>query len=141
MRTRICIKTGCLAVAVLCAAVAGSDKSTQSHEVQAHALPRLDGAHLQVHLVEVTYGPGGQSPIHSHPCAVTGYVIEGAVRMQTEGAAEAVYKAGQGFYEAPNSVHLVSANASAKKPAKFIAYFVCDRETPLTVPAAEGKGK
>jgi hypothetical protein len=35
----------------------------------------------------------------------------------------------------PNGVHAVSANASATKPARFLAYFTCDHETPLTVPA------
>ena len=45
-----------------------------------------------------------------------------------------LYKAGDTFYEPPNGVHLVSANASSKMPAKFLAYFVCDRKTELSVP-------
>jgi hypothetical protein len=49
-----------------------------------------------------------------------------------KGEAEAVYKAGQSFYEAPYGVHMISANASSKAPAKFLAYFLCDRNTPLT---------
>jgi hypothetical protein len=32
-------------------------------------------------------------------------------------------------------VHVVSANASQDEPARFLAYFICDRETPLTLPA------
>ena len=31
-------------------------------------------------------------------------------------------------------MHAVSANASKDKPARFLAYFVCDRKTPLSVP-------
>jgi quercetin dioxygenase-like cupin family protein len=61
------------------------------------------------------------------------------LRTQVKGEAEAVYKAGESFYEAPNGVHLVSANASKARPAKFIAYFVCDQETPLSVKAPENK--
>jgi len=99
-----------------------------------HSLPRLDGAHLKATIVEVTYGPGESSPPHSHPCAVIGYVIEGALRTQVKGEAEAVYNAGQGFYEAPNGVHTISANASDKVPVKFLAYFICDHDTALTVP-------
>src|SRR5678810_146419 len=74
-----------------------------------HALPQLDGTHLKATIVEVTYGPGASSPPHSHPCPVIGYVIEGALRTQVKGEAEAIYNAGQSFYEAPNGVHIVSA--------------------------------
>jgi quercetin dioxygenase-like cupin family protein len=108
----------------------------------ARALPALDGAHLKVTLVEVTYGRGESSHAHSHPCPVVGYVIAGAVRMQVKGEAETIYRAGDSFYEAPHGVHAVSANASTTKPATFLAYFVCDHEEPLSVPvAAEGGAK
>jgi quercetin dioxygenase-like cupin family protein len=104
----------------------------------ARALPALDGEHLKVTLVKVTYGPGESSPPHSHPCPVMGYVIAGAVRMQVNGETEAVYKAGESFYEAPHGLHAVSANASRTEPATFLAYFVCDHEAPLSAP--DGKG-
>lgn len=84
-------------------------------------------------MVEVTYGPGESSTPHRHPCAVIGYVLEGAVRMQVKGEPQATYKPGDSFYEAPNGIHLVSANASDKERAKFLAYFVCDHQTPLSV--------
>lgn len=100
-----------------------------------HSLPQMDGAHLKATVVEVTYEPGGSSPPHSHPCAVIGYVIRGALRTQVRGEKEAIYKAGQSFYEAPNGVHAISANASSKVPVKFLAFFVCDHETPLSVAA------
>ena len=119
--------------AVLWAAMIG--RAEEARIVFAHALPALDGGRLQAKVVEVTYGPGESSKQHSHPCAVIGYVIEGAVRMQVKGEPEATYKAGQSFYEAPNGVHAVSANASKTERARFLAYFTCDRETPLTVPA------
>jgi len=38
-------------------------------------------------------------------------------------------------------VHQVSANASDKEPAKLIAYFTCDHETPLTVAPPAGTGE
>lgn len=99
-----------------------------------HALPRLDGAHLTATVVEVTYPPGGSSKPHSHPCPVIGYIIEGALRTQVKGEPEVVYTAGQSFYEAPNGAHVVSANASADKPVRFLAYFTCDRQGPLLTP-------
>ena len=99
-----------------------------------HSLPQLDDNHLRATVVEVNYGPGEASKPHSHPCTVIGHVAEGAIRSQVKGEREAIYKAGESFYEAPNGVHQVSANASDKEPAKLIAYFICDHDTPLTVP-------
>ena len=103
-----------------------------------HSLPQLDGSHLRAIVVEVNYAPGEADKPHSHPCTVIGYVAQGAIRFQVKGGPEAVYKAGESFYEAPNGVHQVSANASAKEPAKLIAFFICDHETPLTVPPLDG---
>jgi quercetin dioxygenase-like cupin family protein len=117
--------------------LAGASQITaeQARAPFSHALPPLDGNHLKATVVEVSYKPGESDPPHSHPCAVIGYVIEGSYRFQVKGQPEAIYRAGDSFYEAPNGVHQVSANASEKVPVKFLAYFVCDRETPLTVPA------
>ncbi|MGD0435347.1 MAG: cupin domain-containing protein [Bryobacteraceae bacterium] len=127
------------AATILCAVgVGGGEEARIAFE---HALPALDGSHLVAHVVEVTYGPGESSRAHSHPCAVIGYVIEGAVRMQVKGEPEATYKAGQSFYEAPNGVHAVSANASKTERARFVAILTCDHETPLTVPPPAEAGK
>jgi quercetin dioxygenase-like cupin family protein len=103
-----------------------------------HSLPQLDGSHLRAIVVEVNYASGEADKPHSHPCTVIGYVAQGAIRFQVKGGPEAVYKAGESFYEAPNGVHQVSANASTKEPAKLIAFFICDHETPLTVPPLDG---
>ena len=101
------------------------------------SLPVLDGKHLKATVVEVTYEGGGASAPHHHPCAVIGYVIEGAVRMRVNDQPEAIYKVGQSFYEAPNDAHRVSANASKTERARFLAYFTCDHEVPLTVAGTE----
>ena len=101
----------------------------------AAALPKLDGSRLKATLVEVTYQPGDSSTAHRHPCPVIGYVIEGSYRTRSGAEPEAVYTAGQTFYEAPGAVHRVSANASRERPVRFLAYFVCDSDAPLTAPA------
>ena len=97
-----------------------------------HILPKLDGDHLKATLVEVSYDPGESSPPHSHPCAVIGYVLQGTLQTQVRGEPAALYKTGESFYEAPNGVHVISANASRTEPAKLLAYFVCDHDTPLS---------
>jgi quercetin dioxygenase-like cupin family protein len=107
--------------------------------VLSKSLSKLDGDHLKAVLVEVNYGPGEASLPHSHPCALIGYVVAGVVRTQVKGEPEMIYKAGESFYEPPNGVHLVSANASSTEPARLVANLICDRDTPLSVPAPDSK--
>jgi quercetin dioxygenase-like cupin family protein len=97
----------------------------------------MEGSHLAVTVLEVSYRPGGSSPPHSHPCPVIGYVVEGALRVQVKGQSGLTYRAGESFYEAPDGVHLVSANASDTEPVRFLAYFACDRDAPLSVAVPE----
>ncbi len=79
----VCRKWASIAIAISCAAVAAShtmpgqvsaDPSQSktakcSRLVRSHALPKMDGDHPKVSVVEVAYGPGDSSaPPHSHPC-------------------------------------------------------------------------
>jgi len=138
--------------AVMCVAVAGilgwaqvrsdarhAGRSERSRIVRAEALPKMDGEHLKATLVEVNYGPGESSEPHTHPCPVIGYVVAGALRTQARGEKEAVYTAGESFYEPANGVHVVSANASQTEPAKLLAYFVCDHAAALSAAVPGGK--
>jgi quercetin dioxygenase-like cupin family protein len=111
----------------------------QAQVTLSQALPSLDGSRLKASLVEVTYAPGGYSAPHSHPCPVIVYVLQGTLREQVQGEPEAVYKAGQSFYEPPGGVHMVSHNESKTEPAKFLAYFICDNDRPLSTPLSAGK--
>ncbi len=115
-------------------------KPARSRTALTQALAPLDGSHLRASIVEVTYEPGGSSPAHSHPCPVMVYVIQGAIRTQVKGAPAAIHRAGETFYETPDGVHEVSANASDTAPAVFLAIFVCDRDTPLSVPPPASPG-
>jgi quercetin dioxygenase-like cupin family protein len=81
------------------------------------------------------YAPGGSSHPHQHGCPVVGYVLEGSLRWQLQGGPERVYVAGTAFYEDPTDVHIVSANASNDRSVRFLAFFVCDDNRPLFVPA------
>jgi quercetin dioxygenase-like cupin family protein len=131
----------CVAIALTLAASAATSEQDKKAEKRAQAktvytgkLPALDGQHLTSTVLEVTHPPGGSSTAHQHPCPVIGYVLEGAVRMQVKGQEEKVYRPGDTFFETPGDVHAVSANVSQDQPSRFLAIFVCDRETPLTVP-------
>ena len=132
-----------LAVVLMGAAISASalvaHAQRWSQTVVSQDLPHLNGDKLRTEIVAVTYAPGGASPVHSHPCPVIGYVLEGAVRMQVDERPEKVYRAGEAFYEPPNRVHRVSANASTTRPARFLVFFVCDKGAPLSSPIPGGK--
>lgn len=113
----------------------GAASAVQGRLAIAQPVPPLNGANVVIKVLEVTYPPGASSEAHRHPCAVIGYMLEGAMRMQLKGRPEVTYKTGETFYEPPNAVHAIAANASKTKRARFTVTFVCDRETPLMVPA------
>ena len=114
------------------------NKATVDRLVLSRSLQVMKGDRLKITVLEVTYAPGAASPAHSHPCPVVAYVVSGAIRAQVKGEPEAVYRAGDSFFEAANGVHQISANASRTEPAKFLAYFLCDHETKLSVPPVDG---
>ncbi|MCC6318592.1 MAG: cupin domain-containing protein [Gemmatimonadaceae bacterium] len=137
MRRRILPVRSAAGLALVVAAVVTSFAKAQgakSAVIFDRALPAMDGRQLNVKVVDVRYGPGGGSTPHRHGCAVTVYVVSGAMRMGVRGEPDSVYTAGQVFFERPTDIHQVGANASATDSAHFTATFVCDRPGPLTTP-------
>jgi quercetin dioxygenase-like cupin family protein len=112
----------------------GEATATVDRVMLSRSLPAMKGSDLKIIVLEVTYAPGAASSAHSHPCPVVAYVLSGAIRSQVKGEPEAVYKVGESFFEPANAVHEISANASRTAPVKFLAYFLCDHETKLSVP-------
>lgn len=100
-----------------------------------HALPNVEGKSMVA--VVVTYPPGGKSSAHRHaPSAfIYAHVLSGAIRSRVGDQPAKVYRAGEGFYEAPGSHHRISENASASDSASLLAVFVVDsKDKPLTLP-------
>jgi len=85
----------------------------------------MPGKEVTVETVE--YPPGGKSPPHSHHAQVFVYVLEGSLRMQVQGSPLVTLVPGATFYESPDDLHVVSENASASKPAKFLVVMVKDK--------------
>lgn len=123
------------------AATVGSPAKDRARVTFSTPICRLDGSHLKATIVEVHYGPGEASKPHTHSCPVVVYVTQGAIRAQVKGESEAIYHTGQAFYEAPNSVHMISGNASQTEAATFLAYFVCDHESALSVEVPRGESR
>jgi len=86
-------------------------------------------------MIMVEYPPGSSDPIHRHNAHAFVYALEGSIVMQLRGAEEVTLTPGQTFYEGPDDVHVVGRNASQTKPAKFVVFFVKDKDAPVLVPA------
>lgn len=128
------------AAVVLGAACASAESATLPQAatvkvVKEQVIPQMDGAKLKTTILEVSYPPGGSSAAHRHPCPVIGYVLEGRYRTQIGDGPVSIYQKGDTFYEPPNGVHQVSANASTTEPVRFLAYFLCDSDARLSSPA------
>jgi quercetin dioxygenase-like cupin family protein len=123
------------AVAPLLLAITGKAQATQNSTVFVHDLPNLTMEDWQVTVSQLTLPPGNVGTAHRHPGFVLVYVLEGEVVAKISGSPEATYGPGQMFYEYPGSTHEVSRNASATKPAKFLAFIFAKKGLPLTGPA------
>ena len=98
-------------------------------------LPEFPGK--EVLMITVDYPPGSTDPIHRHNAHAFIYVLEGSIVMQVKGGKEVTLTPGQTFYEGPNDVHVVGKNASSTKPAKFVVFFIKDKDAPVVVPVPE----
>lgn len=85
-------------------------------------------------MIEVDYKPGQSSIAHRHDGTAMAYVLEGEITSQVKGEKEVTYKAGEFWYEAAGSEHLVSKNASKTKPAKLLVFMVLSPDEEVLVP-------
>lgn len=85
-------------------------------------------------MVTVEYPPGSVDPVHRHNAHGFIYVLEGSIVMQVKGGKEVTVKPGETFYEGPDDVHTVGRNASQTEPAKFVVFFLKDKDAPILVP-------
>jgi quercetin dioxygenase-like cupin family protein len=86
----------------------------------------------EILLLTVEYLAGGASLPHRHDAQVFVYVLEGRVRMQVQGSPAVTLGPGETFYEGPDDIHTVSANASKTKAARFLVFMVKDKGAPVS---------
>ena len=94
----------------------------------------------EVLMITVTYLPGGASLPHRHDAQVFVYVLEGEITMQLKGGTPVTLRPGQSFYEGPNDIHQVSANARQTAPAKILVFMVKDKAKPASRDVADKAG-
>ena len=90
----------------------------------------------EVLMITVDYPPGSTDPIHRQNARAFVYVLEGSIVMQVKGEKEVTLTPGQTFYEGPDDIHVIGRNASTTKPAKFLVFFIKDKNAPVLVPVS-----
>jgi quercetin dioxygenase-like cupin family protein len=80
---------------------------------------------------EIRMEPGQQAGRHLHPCAVVGYIVEGAAVFRVEGEPEPSFPAGSAFYEPADTIIANFGNASCLEPMTFVAFYLLDGEQEL----------
>ena len=86
-------------------------------------LPTLEEGQEML-VLEVDMAPGHSSPPHRHNAFVFVYVLEGLVHMQVAGGELQTLGPGEVFFENPDDIHAVSANASDTEPAKILVHML-----------------
>jgi quercetin dioxygenase-like cupin family protein len=99
-----------------------------------HDLPDVNLHNWSVTAREINYGPGDSTAAHRHPGITIVYVLEGSVVSKVGDGPEKTYTQGQMFMETPGQLHAVSRNASATRPAKFLAILLAPKGAQLTIP-------
>ena len=94
----------------------------------------------EVLMITVEYLKGGASLPHRHNAQVFVYVLDGRVRMQVAGSPAVTLGPGGTFYEGPEDVHTISANASRTKSARILVFIIKDKGAPVSTGAGTGAG-
>ena len=76
----------------------------------------------QIHSVIVTMLPDEETGPHTHPYPTYGYMLEGELTVTYPGGVEKVYRAGDAFMEAVNTVH--NGRNSGTEPARVLVVFM-----------------
>ena len=97
-------------------------------------LPQL-GDDKEILVLEIALAPGQASAPHRHNAHVFVYVLEGRVNMQVAGGELKTLSPGEMFYETPDDIHAVSANASETEPARFLVHIIKTIGEPVSAPA------
>jgi quercetin dioxygenase-like cupin family protein len=107
---------------------------------QKDIVEKLDGKKTKATIVGVTLEPGVVEPVHRHPGAAFGYVLEGEYEWAIDGNKPKIFKAGDTFYEPTGCLHDVGRNPSKKNKTRLIAIVLHPEDAKdIVIPEKERK--
>ena len=135
MNCRPFVKASCVALVVSLSALLplpaagqgmmGHDSGLVPHPpVVKMAAP--DAPNQEISVLEMDYLPGGVTPAHLHPAAVTFYVLTGSGIFQEKGKEPVTLKAGESLFVPAGTVHS-HWNASKTEPFRVLEFIVAEK--------------
>jgi quercetin dioxygenase-like cupin family protein len=94
------------------------------------ALPALQKPEVQGMVVEIA--PGSATAWHKHPANHFAYVLEGAIRVELEGAVAREFKAGDAFAEVVGTWHRGVSTGAV--PVKLVVFDLGESGAPASIP-------
>ncbi len=128
-RAHATILVGFLAIGL--AVLAGGQPTTNAggfSELQRAEVVDANG--LEVVMGLVKRPAGSVSPKHYHPGGEFGFVLEGAVTVETENESRVTLKAGASFYQPPGEWHRIRTTTEG---AEAVVFRVLKRGQPMIV--------
>ena len=108
--------------------------SAQQAGIERKSILQKDGPPGYQTIVNVLeFAPGAREVRHTHPGALSGYVLEGTLTLEHEGRPTTAYKAGEAFYVDAGKIHVGMNDGPV--PLKFIATRVVEKDKPPSSPA------
>src|SRR5499426_2653013 len=131
-KLHVCFRASLAALLMLAAIPAAAVDVKELFAIDLPDSPGKEGR-----MIEVSYPPGGQDPVHVHNAHAFVYVLEGQIVMQLKGQPAVTLTAGQTFYEGLTDVHIVGRNASPTAPARFVVVLLKAKGAPILTPVQE----
>jgi len=86
----------------------------------------LPGDNRELMVVEVTYPPGGEAPLHRHPVGGAVYIIEGVAESAYGSDDPRRYRAGETLQDRADIPHTVFRNCDPERPLRFLTIYVLE---------------
>jgi quercetin dioxygenase-like cupin family protein len=103
-------------------------------------IEKLDGKTTKATMLEVTLAPGVVEPVHRHPGAAFGYVLEGEYEWAIDGNKPKIFKAGDTFYEPTGCLHDIGRNPNKEAKTRLIAIVLHpENAKDIVIPEKERK--
>ena len=86
----------------------------------------LPGDHRELVVVEVTYPPGGEAPLHRHPVGGVVFIIEGVAESAYGSDDPRQYRAGETLQDRADIPHTLFRNCDPQGPLRFLTIHVLE---------------
>jgi Cupin domain len=115
-----------LTLSVACSAIAQNYPPLQRQPLLDATIPAENPPISLVHGARIRFAPSQPTGLHRHPISVVGVVTEGSFIFQPEGEPARTIKVGDSFFEPAGKTILHFDNASSRKHAAIIAFYLTD---------------